>query len=184
MAITETSPCFDPGLGPAPARPTPEEIDTVARRYQDAKLDKIAATQAFEEVKDEAIRMVTNFGIVPPGAEKSRRLNGRLAELTVTKADQIFIKDDRVNDLRDALASVGRPDFFKRLFTLRSKWEIVANAESALREDSLPRRLAEKVLNLYGRCIDVKPKDPSLRVVVADPAKPPRKSRSRKESAQ
>jgi hypothetical protein len=161
----------------AAARPTPERIDELAKRYHDAKLDKVSSTLAFEEIEDEAIRMVTDFGIVPPNAEKSRRLSGRLAELTVTKSDQIFIKDDRVNDLRDALGSVGRPDFFKRLFTLRSKWETVTDAETALREDSLPKRLAEKILNLYGRCIDVKAKSPSLKVVMTDPNKPAKKAR-------
>jgi hypothetical protein len=163
-------------------RPTPEQIDAIAKRYHDAKLDKVSKSLAFEEIEEEAIRMVTEFGIVPPNAEKSRRLTGRLAELTVTKSDQIFIKDDRVNDLRDALASVGRQDFFKRLFTLRSKWETVTDAETALREVSLPKRLAEKVLNLYGRCIDVKAKSPSLKVVMADPAKPAKPARAKRNT--
>lgn len=163
-------------------RPTVDEIDAIATRYQDAKLDKVSSSLAFEEIEEEAIRMVTEFGIVPPGAEKSRRLNGRLAELTVTKSDQISIKDDRVNDLRDALSSVGRLDFFKRLFTLRSKWETVTDAETALREESLPKRLAEKVVSLWGRCLDVKPKSPSLKVVVADPSKPAKKPRGKKLS--
>jgi hypothetical protein len=167
---------------PVAARPTPEQIDEIAKRYNEAKLDKVSAALAFEEIEDEAIRMVTQFGVVPPNAEKSRRLTGRLAELTVTKSDQIFIKDERVNDLRDALESVGRLDFFKRLFTQRSKWETVTDAETALRETSLPKRLAEKVLNLYGRCIDVKAKSPSLRVALADPAKPAKKAKAKKST--
>jgi hypothetical protein len=125
-------------------RPTPEQIDAIAKRYHDAKLDKVSKSLAFEEIEEEAIRMV--------------------------------------NDLRDALASVGRQDFFKRLFTLRSKWETVTDAETALREVSLPKRLAEKVLNLYGRCIDVKAKSPSLKVVMADPAKPAKPARAKRNT--
>jgi len=179
MAITTPTP---ETIDATAARPTPEQIDDVAKRYNEAKLDKVSATLAFETIEEEAIRLVSSFGIVPPNAEKSRRLSGRLAELTVTKSDQIFIQDDRVNDLRDALSSVGRLDFFKKLFTLRSKWETVTDAETALREDSLPKRLAEKILNLYGRCIDVKAKSPSLKVVMADPSKPAKTRRAKKST--
>lgn len=164
----------------AAVRPTPEQIDAVAKRYNEAKLDKVSATLAFEEIEDEAIRMVTQFGIVPPNAEKSRRLSGRMAELTVTRADNIVIDDERVIDLRDALDSVGRLDFFKRLFSVRTKYEIVDDAEKALRSESLPKRLAEKVLNLYGRCLKPKPKSPSLKVTLADPAKPVKTPRAKR----
>ena len=70
--------------------------------------------------------------------------------------------------------------FFKRLFTLRSKYEVVEGAEAALKAESLPKRLTEKVLNLWGRCIRVKAKKPSLKVVIADPAKPAKKQRGAK----
>lgn len=158
-------------------RPTLEEIDALADRLQEARNAKIQASSAFESLEDEAVRIVTTFGIVPPNAEKSRRLNGRLAKLTVTKADTITIDDARVIDLRDALGTVGRNDFFKRLFTIHSKFEIVEGAESVLKSESLPKRLAEKVLNMFGRCIQVKPKKPSLKVVIADPAKPAKKTK-------
>jgi len=165
-----------------PPRPTLDEIDALADRLHEAKNANILAANAFESLEDEAVRLVTTFGIVPPNAEKSRRLAGRLAELTVTKSDTITIDDARVIDLRDALATVGRNDFFKRLFTIHSKIEIVEGAESVLKSESLPKRLAEKVLNMFGRCIQVKPKKPSLKVVIADPAKP-KKSRAKKGQA-
>lgn len=174
MATTSPTP---ETIGSPAARPTPEQIDELAQRYSEAKQGKAVATEAFEEIEEEAIRMVTQFGIVPPNAEKSRRLNGRMAELTVTRADNIIIDDARVIDLRDALSTVGREDFFKRLFTLRSKYEIVEDAETALRSASLPKRLAEKILNLYGRCLKPRPKSPSLKVVIADPAKPQKRGR-------
>ena len=166
-----------------PTRPTPDEIDAMAQRLQEARTAKALATNAFESLEDEAVRMVTQFGIVPPNAEKSRRLSGRLAELTVTKSDTITIDDERVIDLRDALDTVGRLDFFKRLFTVHSKYEIVEGAESVLKSESLPKRLAEKVLNMFGRCINVKAKKASLKVVIADPAKPAKKPRAKKGQA-
>lgn len=128
--------------------------------------------------------LVQTWGSVPPNAEKSRRLNGRLAELTVTKSDSIDVNFDRVETLREALEANGRGDFFKRLFVVTSKYQIVDGAETALKAEALSKRLAEKVLNLFGRCITVKAKKPSLKVTIADPAKPAKKSRPRKGVAQ
>jgi hypothetical protein len=174
------SPCFDPGLGPAPARPTPDFIDELARRYQTAKLDSIQAQQIAKLIEDEAVALVEQWGSVPPHAEKSRRLNGRLAELTITKSDAIAVSFERVEVLREALEADGRGEYFKKLFAKTEKYEIVDGAENALREEALPKRLAEKVLNLFGRCITVKPKKPSLKVTIADPAKPAKRVKKAK----
>lgn len=155
-------------------RPTPEAIDELARRYEKAKSFAACAREDLTAIEAECVEMVTNFGIVPAHAEKSRRLNGRLAELTVTKGDVLTINDERVETLKDALETNARGDFFGKLFTLRSKYEVVEGAESALKQEPLGKRLSERVLNLWGRCISVKAKKPSLKVVIADPTKPAR----------
>lgn len=157
---------------PVAERPTPEQIDDLAQRYLGAKARLALVKEDVDDFERECIDMVTNFGIVPPHAEKSRRLNGRLAELTVTRGDVLTINDERVETLKDALEANGRADFFPRLFALRSKYEVVEGAEAALKSESLGKRLSEKVLNLWGRCISVKAKKPALKVVLADPAKP------------
>lgn len=162
-------------------RPSPEQIDDLAKRHLAARIAKGEATAKFELIEAEAIAMVKEFGAVPPNAEKSRRLTGRLSEFTVTKADTLTISDERVVMLKDALEANGHGEYFKRLFTLRSKYEVVEGAEAALKSESLPKRLAEKVLNLFGRCISVKPKKPSLKVTIADPAKPAKKAKAAKK---
>ncbi|QNI34508.1 hypothetical protein H7849_11795 [Alloacidobacterium dinghuense] len=159
-------------------RPEPEVVDALAKRYQDAKEALAQKKAEFESIEQEAVAMVTEHGIVPPYAEKSRRLTGKLAELTVTRGDTLTINDERVETLREALDANGHGAFFPKLFTLRSKYEVVEGAESALKSESLPKRLAEKVLNLWGRCISVKAKKPSLKVVLADPAKPAKKAKN------
>jgi hypothetical protein len=164
-------------MTPEITRPTPEQVDELAARYEAAKEALTEKKTEFESIEQEAIEMVTQFGIVPPFAEKSRRLNGRVAELTVTKGDTLTVNDDRVADLKDALEANGRGDFFPRLFTLRSKYEVVEGAADALKREPLPKRLAEKVLNLWGRCITVRSKKPSLKVVIAGPDKPAKKGR-------
>jgi hypothetical protein len=157
-------------------RPTPEQVDALAERHKAAKAEAQLKQAEFESIEQEAVAMVTQYGIVPPFAEKSRRLNGKLAELTVTRSDTLTINDERVITLKEALEANGHGGFFARLFSLRSKYEVVEGAEAALKAESLPKRLAEKVLNLWGRCISVKPKKPSLKVVIADPAQPAKKS--------
>jgi len=166
------------------ARPTPDEIDAKARQYLTAKLASLAAGEQLKAIEEELVALVQQWGVVPPNAEKSRRLNGRLADLTVTKSDTLTINAERVETLRDALAANGHGEYFARLFAVQTKYEIVEGAESALKSESLPRRLSEKVLNLFGRCISVRPKKPSLKVVIADPAKPAKKSRAKKGGAQ
>jgi hypothetical protein len=164
-------------------RPTPEQIDELARQHQEAQLTRIRAIEAVFDIERKLIDLVTLYGLVPAHAEKSRRLKGVLAEVTVTKADTLAVNDDRVETLKDALEANNHAYLFPRLFTLRSKYEVVEGAESALKSVALPKRLAEKVLNLWGRCIDVKAKKPSLKVTIADPAKPAKKSRAKKEAS-
>lgn len=161
-------------------RPTPEAIDDLARRYLEALGQRKAHDSIVAGLEAEAVAMVKDWGIVPPNAEKSRRLNGRLSELTVTKSDVLTINDDRVETLKEALEANGHGEYFSKLFALRVKYEIVEGAEAALKAESLPKRLSEKVLSLWGRCISVKAKKPSLKVVISDSATPAKKSRGRK----
>jgi hypothetical protein len=158
-------------------RPSPEQIDDVVREYLRAKAMRESWAEDVADREACLLSLVMKWGIVPPNAEKSRRLNGRVAELTVTKSDTITINDERVETLKDALEANGHGEYFRKLFTLRSKYEIVEGAEAALKVDSLPKRLSEKVLNLFGRCISVKAKKASLKAVIADPAKPAKKAK-------
>lgn len=160
-------------------RPTAAEIDDIAQRYATAKHAAADSVAAFQSIEQEMIAMVTQYGIVVPRAEKSRRLAGIRAELTVTKSDTLTIDDSRVDDLKGALEANGYGDFFRRLFAERRKWEVVEGAEAALKAESLPKRLTEKVLNLWGRCISVKPKKPSLKVVISDPAAPAKRRKAK-----
>lgn len=170
----------------AAERPTPEQIDGIAEQYLKMKASAADMRAHVEMLEQQLVDLVQRWGTVPPYAEKSRRLAGNLAELTVTKSDVLTINDERVETLREALEANGHGEYFAKLFTLRSKYEIVEGAESALKSESLPKRLAEKVLNLFGRCIAVKAKKPSLRVSVAkpSPAKRQRKTASKERTAE
>ena len=127
--------------------------------------------------------MVTKFGIVPPYAEKSIRLTGGIAELTVTRADTVTIDDGRVRDLRNALYANKREALFHILFGVREKFELLKGAAETLKAAGLPKRLYARVMNMFARCFDVKTKQPSLKVEIADPTKPPRKPRGKKAAS-
>lgn len=158
-------------------RPTAEALDQLADHLLKLKIEVSLKQAEVARLETEIVLLVDTFGTVPPFAEKSRRLAGKLSEFTVTKADALTILDDRVETLKEALEANGYGEYFKRLFTLRSKYEVVEGAEAALKSESLPKRLSEKVLNLWGRCITVKPKKPSLKVTLADPSKPAKKAK-------
>ena len=157
-------------------RPTAEHIDQAARDYKVAQDAVTLAKEQLAEYEAAAIALVEQWGSVPPHAEKSRRLAGTLSELTVTRADTLTIVDARVETLKEALEANGYGEYFGKLFTLRSKYEVVEGAETALKSESLPKRLSEKVLNLWGRCITVKPKKPSLKVALIAEPKPAKRA--------
>ena len=181
MSTTEVSPCFDPELGPAPARPTPEEIDAYAKRHQEAKIAKIAADQSFAAIEQEGFAMVANFGTMPQTAEKSRRLAGRYAELTVTKSDTVTVIPDRVRDFEDALTVNGYGELFGRFFAAETKYSIVDGAESVLKTLQISKRLAARIFALFGRSISIRTKKPSLKVTITDPEKPKKARRAKKD---
>jgi hypothetical protein len=160
-----------------PVRPTPEQIDELAREYEAAKLHIAEEKENLSQVEERCILLVQAWGTVPAHAEKSRRLAGKLSEMLVTRADTLTVVDERVGTLKEALEANGYGEYFKKLFTLRSKYEVVEGAETALKSESLPKRLSEKVLNLWGRCITVRGKKPSLKVTLIDPAKPAKKAK-------
>lgn len=165
-------------------RPTPDQIDVKAQEYLAAKLSAALASAKFHDVEEELTQLVQQWGSIPPNAEMSRRLKGRVSELTVTRSNVITVLYERVVLLKEVLEANERGEFFKRLFAPQQKYELVNGAESALKAEPLPKRLAEKVMNLFGRCLDAKPKKPSLKVTVVDPEKPAKKPRAKKGAKQ
>jgi hypothetical protein len=158
-------------------RPTPDQLDKLAALYTAAKVDQAKANSVFAYIESQCVGLVQKHGAASPNAEKSRRLDGTLSEFMVTKSDTLTVIQDRVKDLKDALAADGHPSFFDKLFVESTKYEFVKGAADAFKGDSLPKRLTEKVLKLWGRCIDVKSKKPSLKVTLANPNKPSKRAK-------
>jgi hypothetical protein len=156
------------------ARPTPEQIDQLADRYNEALKQLDAAEAAFAAVEKEAIDLVQLHGIVPPRAENSRRLEGKLTEFTVTVGNTITIDETRVDDLKEALKANGFEAVFSNLFIERVRHELVKDAKLAILAAGMPKRLTNKIQALFGRCFDANKKKPVLKVKTVTVAKPKR----------
>jgi hypothetical protein len=157
---------------PAPgARPTPEQIDELAAKYNLARLVCEDTDACFSVIEAEAMELVKLFGVVPPNAENSRRLEGKLSEFTVTIGNTI--DEARVQDVKAALEANGYGHIFPNLFAPRIRHELVKDADAAILAAGLNKRLTEKIQGLFGRCFEAKKKSPSLKVkqIVVKPAK-------------
>jgi hypothetical protein len=179
-AVTEPDNAALPAAG---ARPTAEQIDQLAAKYNLADTVCGEADKVFKVIEKEAIDLVTAWGVAPPKAESSRRLEGKLAKLTVTRGNSLAIDESRVEDLRQALVANDRAEFFAKLFEPRVKHELIAGADVALKVETMSKRLTEKVLALFGRCFTAKKKAPSLKVDLLNPVKKPRKAKAAKGAA-
>jgi hypothetical protein len=166
----------------APVRPTPEQIDELASKYNLLVAACNEADFTFSVVEAEAMELVKLFGVVPPNAENSRRLEGRLSELTVTIGNTITIDEARVQDVKAALEANGFGHIFPTLFAPRTRHELVKDADVAILAAGMNKRLTEKIQAMFGRCFEAKKKSPSLKVkqIVVKPAKKQRKAKAQK----
>jgi hypothetical protein len=165
-----------------PVKPTPEQVDEMASKYNLCDAACLQAEKVFDVVEGECIELVKLFGVVPPNAENSRRLEGRLSELTVTIGNTIHIDEARVQDMKAALEANGYGHIFLNLFAPRIRHELVKDADTAILAAAMNKRLTEKIQALFGRCFEAKKKAPSLKVkqIVVKPVKKQRKAEPQK----
>jgi hypothetical protein len=166
----------------APVRPTPDQVDELAEKYFAADKAFKDAKKALDVIETEAIKLVQSFGVVPPKAENSRRLDGKFTFLTVTAGNTTNIDESRVQDLKEALETNNFDAVFWNLFKQRTRHEQVKGAALAILAAGMPKRLTEKVQKLFSRCFSTTKKAPSLKVkrIVEKPAKKSRKAKAKK----
>jgi hypothetical protein len=162
--------------------PTPEAVDQLADSWFAAKAHCAVTDATLDAIVAQAIELVTHFGIVCAGAENSRELRGRLSELMIIIGNQITVEEDRVQDFKEMLEVNGFGAIFANVFRARIRHEIIGDPEKAILAAGMPKRVTDKALQMFGRCVTAKKKAPVLKVkrIVEKPAK---KSRSKKASA-
>ena len=158
-------------------------IDAYIAEYESAQRLLASAKAVHDIAKAGLIALVSAHGAVPQGADQSKRLVGQRNVATVTTANSTVVDEQAINDLGVYCAEQRLDSIFDRLFATEVKHKLIDGARSVLATLQLPKRTHEKILSLFGRCIDIKPKAPSLKVEVIEPEKPARKPRAAKAVA-
>ena len=166
---------------PVPAL-TVDQIDDCIVDIEFYKRELAVAKKAYDDAQDVVIQIVQAHGSVPPHAEQSKRLLGRRNVATITTGTTTTVNEDAVDELKQYLGSTHR-SIFESLFATETKRKLIDGARNVLSAIALPKRAHEKVLSLFGRCFDIKPKSPSLKVEVIKAEKPARKPRAEKAAA-
>lgn len=161
---------------------TPDEIDAEIAFYQNALACAKQAQEVATKYRDRLVELTDRHGTRPPHAEQSVRLAGRRNTVTVTRGTTVTINDAAVEDLKQYVDGVivGDQPIFARLFASQIKYTLVEGARDLLKKLQLPRRTEEKTLSLFGRCIDLKTKAPTVKVEIIQPEKPAGKKSARK----
>jgi hypothetical protein len=146
-------------------RPTLEEIDDMVTVFEELRDQSELADEAYDNARLRLLDLVLEWGEVPAKAEQSRRLIGKLTTATATIGNTVEVKDDAVSALQKAMTANGRQELFLQMFATKPvKWQLLKDAEVALRTAELPKRLVKTFTALYARCFDVRKKSPSLKV--------------------
>jgi len=178
---------FDPQLHPAPPepapKPTPEEIDAEILFFQNAQACYRAAKETMEAAQKKLVLVVDLHGTRPPHAEQSIRLAGRRNAVTVTRGTTVTVHEPAVEELENYLCEQVAEGIFERLFARQITHRLVEGARELLKTLSLSRRTEEKVLSLFGKCVDLKTKAPTVKIEVIQPEKPARKPRASRKAA-
>jgi hypothetical protein len=167
---------------PATLPPTPEEIDAQILFFQNAQACYRTAKETMDAGAKQLVAMVDAHGSRPAHAEQSIRLAGRRNVVTVTRGTTVRVHEPAVAELEGYLGDLGG-QIFTRLFARQTTHRLVEGARDLLKTLSLPRRTEEKVLSLFGRCVDITTKAPAVKIDVVQPEKPARKPRGRKAAA-
>ena len=159
---------------------TIDQIDECILEFESSQRLFAAAKAAHDEAKQQLIQIVQAHGSTPAGAGQSTRIVGRRNNATVTVGTTTTVNEEEIRNLAEFLSQVGKEDVFYQLFATEIKHKLIDGARNVVGAITLPKRVHDKVLSLFGRCFDVKPKAPALKVDVIVPEKPARKARAKK----
>ncbi len=156
-------------MATAPTSPSNKHLDVIqfefnCRQYLHQRgLLEIAKTQC-DALKPLIIADVERFGLVPTNAEKSRRIDGRDFVATLTTGDGIEVNDAAALELEILLSKARQSKVFPSLFTRRTEYSLVAGAGRIIEHTKWPKRWADEIRNLYGRCFTANKRTPILKV--------------------
>ena len=131
---------------------SPQQLDDTAARLEEISLEE-------EKLRSKLFEQVQEFGFTPPKADKSKRLEGSLYQLTVTRGVSTDIKDAAVEQIRQACPVT----LFDRLFRTVTKFKLAEGAALIL-ASRLPADAPRNLRMLWARAVETKATAPRLRI--------------------
>ncbi len=133
-------------------RMTAQELDDAA-----ARLEEIGREE--ENLRSKLQEQVEAFGLTPPRAEKSKRLEGALYQFTLSRGLTTEIKDAEVERIRQVCPGI----LFDRLFRTVTKFKLAEGATLVL-SSRLPADAPRNLRMLFSRAVTTTETTPRLRI--------------------
>lgn len=145
--------------------PTPAELDTQAKKYEDLKEQVLQAKLAYSDLQTQLeaqsailVDLVTKHG--GAHAEKSKILHGVKFEALCTYGQTVKIDPAAVETFRLALVEADKPRLLTKMFEKRIAFALNPQASVIIRSE----KLSDELTALWAKCELIQPKAPVLKV--------------------
>lgn len=146
------------------SQPTAKEIDELAGKYDAMKSTIDTYKAEAEEVREQLLTLVQTWGSCPPGATKSKRIEGDVWEVTASAAQSVEVKQGVVQRIFTILKDAGlHLTFFTKLFKKEESYRLQPGAQQLMAQP-LPPTAPRNLRKLFTEAVQIKDKNPSLKV--------------------
>lgn len=149
----------------------PERLDQLCREYREARAAEDAAAAVAKEKRDRLLKLVTEHGARPEGADKSKRLEGIEFKATASYGQSISVDASIAEKFQQALHDAGLKQVcFDLFFTVTKTYQIAIGAFERMAINDLglaqghPLPCARKLRSLFRRAVTINAKTPTLKV--------------------
>ncbi len=130
----------------------PSDLDALGLRLEAIALEE-------EQIRTRIREQITEFGSVPPRAEKSRRIESEQFRFTLSSSSRTEIKDAEVERIKEACP---RP-LFAKLFIEVTKYKLAKSA-TLLLAASLPEEAPRNLRALFAKAVQIIEDSPRLKI--------------------
>ena len=144
--------------------PSAKEIDELAAKYDAMKATLDTYKTDADQVREQLLTMVQKWGSCPPGATKSKRIEGDVWEVTASAGQTVEVKQSVVTRIFTILKDAGlHLTFFNKLFKKEETYRLRPGAQE-LMASPLPKLAPRNLRQLFADAVQIKEKAPSLKV--------------------
>jgi hypothetical protein len=146
-----------------------EVIDAKATHFVELTEVYETAKKELQNARAELLELVHQFGSTPPKADKSKRVEGNLWQVTAQYGHSITVDDVAADRLLEACVSSLGPKkggrFFHRIFQSSIRYSLCEGAYELIASSSV----ADKMRSLFSAAVKIVPKAPALKVTEKKP---------------